>query len=331
MKIFFYFLRPYDELEIAQRLCREAGIEFDYTTEYPNENNYALAKGSDAISITPCNLGTEVVEKFHALGVKYITNRSIGYDHVDVARANELGMRVANASYPPDGVANYAIMLMMMAARGVSEILQRGAVQDFTLKGKIGRDLSGMTVGIIGTGRIGQTVIRHLSGFGCRMLCYDLYRDPETEKLARYVPLDELLRESDVVTLHCNVTDETYHLLDEEAIAKMKDGVIIVNTARGKLIDSKALIAALKSGKAGAAALDVLEDENGLYYYDRVGDIIDNPEMAELRSFPNVLLTCHTAFYTHEAVENMAKSCVDSVLAFERGEKTPHEVGHIAL
>ena len=327
MKIFFYFLRPYDELEIAKRLCGEAGIEFGYTTEYPNESNYILAKGSDAVSVTPCDMSAPVVEKFHELGVKYITGRSIGYDHIDIARAHELGMRVSNASYPPDGVADFAIMLMMMATRNVGEILRRGVVQDFTLRGKIGRDISGQTIGVVGTGKIGRTVIKHLSGFGCRILCYDLYQDAETAKLAEYVTLDELLAQADIITLHCNVTDETNHLIDEKAIAKMKDGVIIVNTARGKLIDSKALIAALKTGKVGAAALDVLEDENGLYYYDRVGDVIDNPEMAELRSFPNVLLTSHTAFYTYDAVENMVKSSVESAIAFEKGEPCSHEVG----
>ena len=327
MKIFFYFLRPYDELEVAKRLCAKAGIEFGYTTEYPSEANYHLAKGYDAVSVTPCDMGTKVVETFHELGVKYITGRSIGYDHIDVKRAHELGMRVSNASYPPNGVANFAIMLMMMATRNVGEILRRGVVQDFTLKGKIGRDITGQTIGIIGTGKIGRTVIQHLSGFGCKLLCYDLYQDAETAKLATYVSLEELLRESDIITLHCNVTEESDHLLGAEAFAKMKDGVIVVNTARGKLINSKALIAALKSGKVAAAALDVLEDENGLYYYDRVGDVIDNAEMAELRAFPNVLLTSHTAFYTYDAVENMVKSSVESALAFERGESCIHEVG----
>lgn len=326
MKIFFYCLRPFDEVEIAEKLCREAGFEMGYSTEYPSKDNYELARGYDAISITPCYMAAEVVETFHDMGVRYITNRSIGYDHVDVKRAHELGMRVANASYPPEGVANYAIMLMLMAARKEQEILRRGELQDFTLKGKIGRDLSLMTVGIIGMGRIGRTVAKHLGGFGCRLMGYDLYQDPSMEGICEYVSLDTLIRESDVITLHCNVTEDTYHILDEEAFANMKQDVIIVNTARGKLIDSKALIKALKEKKVAAAALDVLEDENGLYYYDRVGDVIDNKEMAELRSFPNVMLTAHTAFYTKEAVENMSLSCIRAIQAFESGETSEHEV-----
>ena len=328
MKIFFYFLRPYDELPYAEKIAEELGMELGYTTEYPSPDNYELARGYDAISVTPCDMSAPVLEQFASLGVRYITCRSIGYDHIDLRRAEELGLRVSNVSYPPEGVANFAIMLMLMCCRKAVPILDRARIQDFTLRGKIGREISTMTIGVIGTGRIGTTVLRHLSGFGSRLLCYDLYQNAEAASLAEYTDLDTLLGESDIITLHTNVTEENYHLLDEAAFSKMKDQVILINTARGKLIDSDALISALESGKVGAAALDVLENENGLYYYDRVGDVIENRELAVLSSFPNVMLPAHTAFYTEQAVEYMVRGCFMGAYLFERGEENPQEVAY---
>ena len=190
----------------------------------------------------------------------------------------------------------------------------------------MGRDISYCTIGVIGTGRIGTTVVRSLSGFGCRILAHDLRENDEVRKYAEYVSLEQLLMESDVITLHTNVTGENSHLLDERALAMCKDGVLVVNTARGALIDTGALIRALESGKVGGAALDVLEKENGLYYYNRQGDIIPNEEMAILRSFPNVILSPHTAFYTEDAIESMVRSAFESAYAFETGIETEHEV-----
>ena len=301
-KVFFYTLRPYDELSIAQRLAPQLDIEFGYTQEYPTLENAELAKGYDAVSVTPCDMSAPMVKRFHELGVKSICCRSIGYDHVDRETARALGMKVANVDYPPNGVANFAIMLMLMSLRKAGHILKRG------------------------TGRIGRTVLQHLSGFGCRLLAYDLYPNAEVKKIAEYVPLETLLAESDVITLHTNATEENHHLIDAKAIETMKPGVTIINTARGKLIDSDALIAGLESGKIGAAGLDVLENENGLYYYNRMGDVIQNPELAVLRSMPNVILTDHTAFYTHEDVESMVRGVLESAVAFEQNQPTRHDV-----
>ena len=238
-------------------------------------------------------------------------------------------MKVANVDYPPNGVANFAIMLMLMSLRKAGHILKRGEAQDYSLKGKIGRDISGCTVGVIGTGRIGRTVLQHLSGFGCRLLAYDLYPNEDVKKIAEYVPLETLLKECDVITLHTNATAENHHLIDAKAIETMKPGAVIINTARGKLIDSDALIAGLESGKLGGAALDVLENENGLYYYNRMGDVIPNPELAALRSMPNVILTDHTAFYTEEDVESMVRGVLESAVAFEKGQPTRHDVTNL--
>lgn len=326
MKIFFYALREYDELEFCKKYKREMNVDFGYTSEYPASNNYNLAEGYDAISVTPCELSSAVLAEFHKRGIRYILCRSIGYDHVDLKKAKELGMRVSNVTYPPTGVADYAIMLMMMACRKMEIILQMSYIQNYALKGKLGRDITNCTIGVIGTGKIGTTVVKHLASFGCRILAYDNYHNPEIESIAEYVSLDKIYAASDIITLHTNANTSNYHLLNKESFSKMKTGVIIVNTARGKLIDSNALIQALENHKVGAAALDVLEKEDGLYYYDRTGDVIKNTDLAVLRAFPNVILSPHTAFYTMEAVDNMVKGCFESIVAFENGNPTKHEV-----
>lgn len=326
MKICFYALRDYDELEFCEKFKKEFGIDYCYTDDYPSVENAELAKGCDAVSMTPCDMSAPIVEAFHKVGVKYITCRSVGYDHVDLKRAKELGMRVSNVCYPPDGVANYAIMLMLMCTRRFGHIIKRMELQDYSLKNKLGKDISGCTVGVIGAGKIGATVVKHLSGFGCRIVVYDPYENEETRKYAEYVSLDTLFAQSDIITLHMNATEENQHLICRESIEKMKDGVIIINTARGKLVDSDALIEGIESGKVGGAGLDVLENENGLYYYNKMGQVIVNEKLAILRSFPNVILSPHTAFYTREDVSDMVKGCFESLKAFEEGVPTFHEI-----
>ena len=170
MKIMFYSLRPFDELRYAEKFKKEYGIDFDWTADYPDADNIRLAEGCDAVSSTPCDMGKAYVDAFHEMGVKYLPCRSIGYDHIDMQEAEKLGMKGSNVSYAPGGVANYSIMMMLMLLRKMVPILKRAEVQDFQLKGKMGRDISGCTVGVIGSGRIGRTVIMSLTGFGCRIL-----------------------------------------------------------------------------------------------------------------------------------------------------------------
>ena len=279
MSIFFYNLREDDELPFARQCSEEYGIPFGYCVDYPSPDNYHLAEGYDAISCTPCDMSRPVVEAFHDLGVKYITTRSIGIDHIDRVRARELGMRVGN-----------------------------------------------VTVGIVGTGKIATAAARQLSGFGCTILYYGHHENEEMARFGTQVSLEELLCRSDAITLHTNATDANHHMIDAAAMEKMKDGVIIVNTARGKLIDTDALIDALERGKVGAAALDVLENENGLYYYNRMGDVIENRQMAVLRSFPNVILSPHTAFYTRKNIYHMVQGCFEAVDAWNHGRETEREV-----
>ncbi|MBO4982124.1 MAG: lactate dehydrogenase [Lachnospiraceae bacterium] len=313
MKIFVYAMREFDEKEFFDQFCEEFHCEYSYCVDYPKESNIELAKGYDAVSVTPCDMNAAVLDRFYDMGVRCIATRSIGFDHIDLVRAKELGMGVCHVSYAPETVADYAIMLMLMCCRNICHILNRASIQDFTLKGKMGKDLCDCTVGVIGTGQIGSTVIRHLSSFGCNILAYDLYPKKELEGIAQYVSLETLYSQSDIITLHTPSTKENYHLLDAEAFRQMKEGVIIVNTARGALIDTYSLIDALESGKIGHAALDVLEKEDGLYYANRMGDVIENREMAILRAFPNVILSPHTAFYTKKVVRDMAYKTIKGV------------------
>ena len=321
MKICFYALREYDELLFCHEMKKKYNIDFIYSTEYPNEKNISLASGCDGMSCTPCDMSKKVLKAFHDVGVKYILTRSIGYDHVDLNAARELRMKVDNVTYTPTGVADYAIMLMLASVRRFAHILKRAELQDYSLKNKLGRDFSVCTVGVMGTGKIGRTVLKHLSGFGCKLLAYDIYENDEAKKYARYVSLDELLANSDIITLHMNANEENYHIINKETISKMKDDAYIINTARGKLIDSEALIQGIESGKLGGAALDVLEFENGLYYYNLTGEVMINRKLAILRSFPNVILSPHTAFYTAEDVREMVEGNFKSCYEFGTGKK----------
>lgn len=326
MKIAFYLLREFDELPMVEELSHEYGYEYVWTSDVPNEETLKMAEGCDAISITPCVLTDEYLETLNSYGVKYIMTRSIGYDHIPNEKAKSLGMRMSNATYPPECVSNYAIMLMLMATRNMKQILQRADVQDYSLKGKMGKEIGELTVGVMGTGNIGRTLIRHLSTFGCKILAYDIYENEEVKQFAKYVSLDELYAQSDVITLHMPANDENYHIINDDSISKMKDGVIIVNTARGALIDSYALMRGLDSKKIDGAALDVIENEQGLYYFNHVGSPIPNEELNLLRSYPNVIMSPHTAFYTRTTVWNMVKKQFASLKAFTEGSDNPYEI-----
>ena len=326
MKICFYALRPFDELGYCEEFRKKYGIDYVWTADPPRPDNLALAMGCDAVSTNPCEVTPAYLEAFAKGGVRYLPCRSIGYDHIPLDAAKRLGLRVSHSHYPPEGVANYTIMLMLMATRKMNQIMLRAAAQDYSLSGKMGKDLSNCTVGVIGTGKIGSTVIRHLAGFGCKILAYDLYPNKDVQALARYVSLEELYAQSDVITLHLNATAENHHLVNAAAIEQMKQGAILINTARGTLIDPEALIRGLESGKLGGAGLDVVEDENGICYYNRCGEALHNRELNLLRSFPNVIVSPHTAFYTDVNVASMVESAFEAVADFSAGRNNPCEV-----
>ena len=326
MRMFVFSMRTFDELPCFEKYCPQYGIEYDYTTETPCMDNLDLAKGYDVVNVITTVFDQPMLKKLHDMDVKCIATRTIGYDHIDVDYAKSLGMGVIHISYSPNSVADYAIMMMLMGLRRMPHIMERANIQDYTLKGKIGRELPDCTVGVIGTGRIGRTVIRHLSGFGCKMLAYDLYENEEVKQYAEYTDLDTLLKNSDVITLHAPATDDNYHMIDASAIEKMKPDVVIINCARGALMDTDALIDGIESGKVGFAGLDVVEHESGLYYFNRMGEPLHNPKLAILRSYSNVLVSPHTAFYTEEAVANMAENSIIGAMKYMNGEDTPYLV-----
>ena len=326
MKVAVYNYREFDEAKWFQKYSKELGLELVICHDAPDMENASMAEGCACISIITSKITAELAQRFADLGVKYIHTRTIGYDHIDTQKCRELGIRFGNAPYGPNGVADYTVMLMLMSIRRMKCIMERAAVQDYTLKGIQGRELADFTVGVIGTGRIGRTVVKALSGFGCRIIAYDLYENDEVKQFADYVNLDELMRTADLIPLHTPLTDDNYHLINRETIAKMKDQVVIINTARGGLIDTDALIEGIESGKIGAVGLDVVEKEFGLYYYDRKSDIIGNRELSVLRGFPNVTVTPHMAFYTDNAIRTMVEKSLLSCHAFMTGAENPYEV-----
>ncbi len=326
MKIFAYALRPYDELPCLEALSRELGFDYGWTADYPTLENAGLAAGADGICIITNPMSRELLAAYRELGVRGLTTRSIGYEHIDLAAARDLGIRVGHASYPPEGVADYAIMLMLMALRKVKLVCRHAAAQDFTLEGKLGRSLAGCTVGVVGTGAIGSCVVRELRGFGCRVIAYDPFPRAELAELATYTSLPELLASSDVVTLHAPGLPENRHMIGAEELSLMKEDAVLVNAARGSLVDTAALLDALESERIGGAALDTIEHEAGLYYLDRSRDALPNRDRAALMALPNAIVTPHMAFYTAEDVEGMVRSNVEALLAFAAGVETPHEV-----
>jgi D-lactate dehydrogenase len=325
MKVFAYSHRP-DEARYFEIFSRQLGIELSFCKENLSVENAGLAEGCECISILTTPVGAELMDKLHAIGVRHINTRTIGFDHIDTGHAKKIGMRVSHVNYSADSVADYAIMLILMSLRKIKHIMDRANVQDYSLKEFQGRELHNVVVGVIGAGHIGRTLISHIKGFGCRILVYDLYPNSEVSQMAQYVDLDTLYRESDVITLHAPATDGTFHMINRDSIAKMKDDVVIVNTARGTLIDTMDLIEGIEREKIAAVAIDVVENETAIYYTDHKYEIIANRELAILRSFPNVIITPHTAFYTDQAVSDMVENCLKNCAAYYKGEKILFEV-----
>ena len=302
-----YNLREFDERPYFDQYAEKYGIRIVSTAESPTLENADLAKGCRFVNVITTPIQRPLLERFHALGVRYLVTRTIGYDHIDTKAAQELGIQIANTPYGPDGVAEYTILLMLMCIRKMRSIQHRFEGQDYTLKGLLGRELSDMTVGVIGTGRIGTRLIQMLTGFGCKVLAYSPHPNETAAQHATYCSLETLLRDSDLITLHAPATDATWHMLDASAFSSMKDGVVLINTARGALMDTDALLANLQTGKIGALGLDVLENESALFYYDRREELLPNQDLYLLKSYPNVVITHHMSFYTQQCVETMVR------------------------
>ena len=304
-----------DEAALFRELAPRFGIAPIITSAAVSEDIVELALGNRCISVGhKTRVTNATLLALSRIGVTYISTRSVGYNHIDVRYAERVGIYVENVAYSPDSVADYTLMLMLMAVRNMRSVLRRADVHDYRLSATRGRELRDLTVGVIGTGRIGSAVIDRLSGFGCRVLAYD--KDPGTR-----VPLDELLLQSDIVTLHTPLTAETHHFLDRRRIAQLKHGAFVVNTGRGALLDTEALVDALDSGRLGGAALDVLEGEEGIFYADRRDEPVESELLLRLQKLPNVLISPHTAYYTDHALSDTVENSIINCLTFGSREQ----------
>ncbi|MCH4812004.1 2-hydroxyacid dehydrogenase [Vreelandella neptunia] len=287
-----------------------------------------LANGFDAVCafVNDC-LDAAVLEQLHSSGTRLVALRSAGFNHVDLAAAERLGITVARVpAYSPHAVAEHAVALVLSLNRMTYRAYNRVREGNFALDGLLGFDLYEKTVGVIGTGQIGLIFADIMHGFGCRIVASDPLPNPDAKPFVEYVPLATLYESADIISLHCPLTTETNHLIDAEAIAQMKDGVMIINTGRGRVVDTQAVITGLKSGKIGRLGLDVYEEEEQLFFEDLSHGVINDDQFMRLTTFHNVLITGHQAFFTAEALTNIAETTLANIDAFESGSGTLHRV-----
>jgi D-specific alpha-keto acid dehydrogenase len=303
----------HDEAALFRELAPRIGVVPTITEAAVSEGNVGLARGNRCISIGHKTQVTQAtLRALGGAGVTYVSTRSIGTNHIDVEYAEAVGISVETVTYSPDSVADYTVMLMLMAVRHAKSVIRRADVHDYRLSDARGKELRDLTVGVIGTGRIGAAVIDRLQGFGCRVLAHDCCPSAAVD----YVALGELLRRSDIVTLHTPLTAETHHLLDRARIQQMRHGAFVINTGRGPLVDTEALVCALESGRLGGAALDVLEGEVGIFYTDCSDTRVESRLLLRLHALPNVLITPHTAYYTDHALSDMVQHTLANCLKF---------------
>lgn len=326
MKIAVYEMRE-DEIQELEKVSAELQVELVTTKDVLNSETAVMAEGCSGVTTLGHSiLNRKLLEQLKNMGIKYISTRSVGYNHIDVQAAKDLGIMVSNSNYAPNGVADYTVMLILMTLRNYKPALWRGQVNDYSLEGLQGREMRNLTIGVVGTGKIGRAVIQNLIGFGCRIFAYDVYENEDVKKFAKYVDLDVLYKECDVITLHTPLIESTYRMINKATISKMKKGVVLINCARGELMNIHDIMEGVEEQRIGALALDVFENEKGIYHQDRRTDIIKNREMAYLRQFPNVIMTQHMAFYTDEAVKSMVRCGIQNLVEFETEGKCVNQL-----
>ena len=329
MKIAMFDTRAYDREGFA-KCCAATAHTITFLEPRLTADTVSLAAAHTVVcAFVNDVLDAANLERLQALGVRLIALRSAGFNHVDLAAAKRLGLTVVRVpAYSPHAVAEQAVTLVLALNRKIHRAYARVRDFNFSLEGLVGFDLMGKTVGLVGTGRIGQVAAKIFTGFGCRVLAYDPAPHAPLQEagLCRYVGLEELYAAADIISLHVPLLSSTHHLVNADSLARMRRGVMLINTGRGGLIDSRALIHGLKSGQVGAAGLDVYEEEEGLFFADHSGDIPQDDLLARLLSFPNVLVTAHQAFLTYEALRSIAEVTLASIDAFAAGGDLPHAV-----
>ena len=323
MKIAFFDTKPYDK-PFFDKYGKKEGVTFKYYETKLNEDTVELAQGFDGVCVfVNDTVNVAVIDRLYDFGISVLALRCAGFNNVDMKYAHGKLHVLRVPAYSPYAVAEHTMALLLTSIRRIHKAYIRSKDFNFSLSGLTGFDLYGKTVGIIGTGRIGRVFIDICRGFGMKVLAYDKFPAKEIDNgdTVKYVSLDELFEKSDIISLHCPLHDDTYHIIDENALKKCKNGVVLLNTSRGALVDAEALLAAIKSRKVGAACLDVYEEKSDLFFEDNSGHILEDDTLARLISMPNVIVTSHQAFLTEEALENIAATTVDNIITFfEKGQ-----------
>ncbi len=328
MKIAFFDAKPYDKSSFS-KYAEAYGMKIKFFETKLTEDTVALAKGSDAVCIfVNDTANAAVIDRLQEMGVGILALRCAGFNNVDVKHAYGRIHVLRVPAYSPYAVAEHTIALLLTSIRRIHKAYIRSRDFNFSLSGLTGFDLYGKTVGVIGTGRIGRVFIDICRGFGMKVLAYDKFPNPTVEdgENVRYVELAELFAKSDVISLHCPLTDDTYHVIDEAALKLCKKGVVILNTSRGALVDAEALLSAIKARQVGAACLDVYEEESDLFFEDNSGHIMEDDTLARLISMPNVIVTSHQAFLTEEALENIAETTIRNIHTFHMNNQCENEL-----
>lgn len=324
MRVVVFSSKPYDEESL--RAANDGRHEFVFLEARLSMQTALLADRADVVCVfVNDDVSAEVLGLFKEQGVALVALRSAGFNHVDLAAAEALGLPVTRVpAYSPHAVAEHAVGLILALNRKLHRAYNRVRENNFALTGLLGFDLCGRVVGVVGTGEIGSVFARIMVGFGCEVIAFDPFSsDACRSKGIEYVELDELFSRSDIVSLHCPLTAQTRHLIDGAALARMRDGVMLINTSRGALVDTVEVIEALKSGKVGYLGLDVYEEEGALFFEDRSDSVIGDDVFSRLLTFPNVLITAHQAFFTAQALQHIAATTIANITAFEAGQTPP--------
>lgn len=329
MKVMLFGTQPYDQLSF-ERIRKSYGFEMVYHRSHLNAKNVPLAQGADTVCVfVNDTVDAETIRGLSELGVRLIALRCAGFNNVDLQAAARCGIPVVRVpAYSPHAVAEYAVAMILSLNRKIHRAYWRTRDGNFSLHGLLGFDLYGKTAGIVGTGKIARPLIHILKGFGMQVVAYDIYPDNRyaLAEGIEYVTLDELYQRADIISLHCPLTDRNRHMIDDAAIGRMKPGVILINTGRGQLIDTAALIEGLKEKQLGAAGLDVYEEEAAYFYEDTSDRIMDDDMLARLLSFNNVIVTSHQAFFTREALDNIAQVTMQNIHDFFELNKLTNKV-----
>ena len=328
MKILFYDTKSYDQDSFSRELEHYPDIEIKFLKADLTKNTAELSHGYDAVcAFVNSDIGTRTVEILHENHIKLILMRCAGFNNVDLETVKKCGIRILRVpGYSPEAVAEHAMALALAANRRLHKAYVKVRENDFSLGSLMGFNFYEKTAGIVGTGKIGAAMARICHGFGMKVIAYDVYQNPSLAGIADYVSLDELLSQSDLISLHCPLTDDTYHLVNRQTIQKMKDGVVLVNTSRGALIKTDDLIEGIRARKFFGVGLDVYEEETPNVFEDRSDEILEHSVTARLLSFPNVMITSHQGFFTREALSAIACTTLENVRTFQKGEATPNDV-----